>query len=191
MTGSAVAGVLVMAGVVFCVSATAKLRSPAAYRRFGAAIADTGLLPPSRRPQITAALAVTEAVTAAGLVTAATLMYAAGPGAVQTAQAALAAAVLLTAALSAGVAVVIRRGVVAPCACFGAASAQPLGTSHLIRNLTLLVVLLAGLAGTLFATPSTQPSAAAVGAFAGTVIALLLARWEDLASLLAPAARLR
>jgi hypothetical protein len=189
--GSAVAGVLVLASIVFCVSATAKLRSQAAYRQFRTAIADTGLLPRSLRPQITAALAAAEAVTAAGLVTAAAMMYAAVPGAVRAAQAAIIGAVLLTTALSAGVAAVIHRGVLAPCACFGASSEQPLGTSHLIRNSSLLALLLAGLAGSLFAGPATQVPAAATDAFAGSVIALLLIRWEDLASLLTPVTRVR
>jgi hypothetical protein len=105
-----------MAGVVFGASAAANLRSPAGYRLFRAAIAGTGLLPPCLLRSVTAALAAAEALTAAGLAASAVMMSAAAPGAVPLAQAALSAAVLLTAVLIADVAVVIRRGVPAPCA---------------------------------------------------------------------------
>jgi hypothetical protein len=187
-----VAGVLVMAAAVFGAAAGAKLRGPGAFRRFRAAIAGTGLVPRSALPWATAALAVTEAGTAAGLLAAAALVDASTPAGVRAAQAALAVAAVLTAVLIAGVAVVMRRGVAARCACFGAASGQPLGTTHLVRNIVLLALLLAGLAGSPFASHATPTGAgvaaitALLTAVAGGTVALVLIRWEDLAALVLP-----
>ncbi len=192
-----VAGMLVMAAAVFGASAGAKLRGPGAFRRFRAAIAETGLVPRFALPWVTAALVVTEAGATVGLVVAAGLVdspAAAGPASagVLVAQAALSVAAVLTAVLIAGVAVVIRRGVAARCACFGAASGQPLGTTHLVRNIVLMALLLAGLAGSPFASHAapTGAGAAAVTALltavVGGIVALVLIRWEDLAALMLP-----
>jgi hypothetical protein len=192
-----VAGVLVMTAAVFGASAGTKLRGPSAFRRFRAAIAATGLVPRFALPWVTAALAVTEAGAAAGLVVAAALVDSpastvpASAG-VLVAQAALAVAAVLTAMLITGVAVVIHRGVAARCACFGAASGQPLGTRHLVRNIVLLALLLAGLAGSPFASHATPTGAgvaavtALLTAVAGGTVALVLIRWEDLAALVLP-----
>jgi hypothetical protein len=208
--GNVVAGVLVMAAAVFGASAGAKLRGPGAFRRFRAAIAGTGLVPRAALPWVTAALAATEAATAAGLLAAAVLVDtpasaglvdtpvsaglvdASASAGVRAAQAALAVAAVLTAVLIAGVAVVMRRGVATRCACFGAASGQPLGTTHLVRNIVLLALLLAGLAGSPFASNAapTGAGAAAVTALltavVGGTVALVLIRWEDLAALVLP-----
>jgi hypothetical protein len=191
-----VAGVLVMTAAVFGASAGTKLRGPSAFRRFRAAIAATGLVPRFALPWVTAALAVTEAGAAAGLVVAAALVDSpastvpASAG-VLVAQAALAVAAVLTAMLITGVAVVIHRGVAARCACFGAASGQPLAGTHLVRNVVLMVLLLAGLAGSLFArhapaTPGVLAVTAVLTAVVGGTIGLVLIRWEDLAVLVVP-----
>lgn len=199
--GNVVAGVLVMAAAVFGASAGAKLHRRSAFRRFRAAIAGIGLVPRAALPWATAGLAVTEAGTAAGLLAAAVLVDApasaglvdaSASAGVRAAQVALAVAAVLTAVLIAGVAVVIRRGVAARCACFGAASGQPLGTTHLVRNIVLLALLLAGLAGSPFASHAapTGAGAAAVTALltavVGGTVALVLIRWEDLAALVLP-----
>jgi hypothetical protein len=181
-----VIAVLIMASVVFGVSAAAKVRSPVAYRLFSTSIADTGLLPGTMLRQAAAALTVAEAVIAAGAAASAGLMCAGTPGAVRAAQFALIAAIVLTATLVTGVAVVIHRGVRASCACFGASAGQPLGTIHLIRNVVLDSLLLGGLVSAGFAGTAIAVAAAALAVACGVTTALLFIRWEDLAGLLVP-----
>ena len=111
---------------------------------------------------------------------------AAAPGAAWPAESALAAAVALTVALAAGVAAVVRRGTRAHCACFGARSARPLGRLHLARNLCLLTVICAGLAGTPLASGHAGVTGAVLAMAAGAVAALLFIRWDDLAELYMP-----
>jgi methylamine utilization protein MauE len=181
--GELIVGVLSMAGIVFGASSAGKLRSGPAFRSFTAGLGDTRLVPARRLTAIGAVLAASEAVVAILLAVAALLVWA-GAG-VALAIGALAAAALLTSVLAAGVAVVMRRGVRARCACFGAASNQPLGPVHLIRNLSLLAVEVVGLAlSPLAAAPA--PAGGLVALLAGLVGALLVIRWEDLAALVLP-----
>ena len=83
----------------------------------------------------------------------------------------------------AGVAVAVRRGVTAPCACFGSGSRAPLGGVHLARNAYLLAVLVTGVASA--GLQRWQPGLASAGlaASAGGVSALLLTRLDDVAAL--------
>ena len=74
---------------------------------------------------------------------------------------------LLTATLTAGVAVVIRRGTRARCACFGAGSTRPLGGAHLFRNLALLAVLAFGLASNPLGHGHPGPAGTLAAAAAG------------------------
>jgi hypothetical protein len=81
----------------------------------------------------------------------------------------------------------LRRGNRAPCRCFGA-SAAPLGPRHVVRNLTLIVVAVLGVAATLREGQlDVAPSlvAGAVGMFAG----LLVTMFDDLLDLMRPPAR--
>ncbi|HET7018612.1 MAG TPA: MauE/DoxX family redox-associated membrane protein [Streptosporangiaceae bacterium] len=160
----------VMAALVFGASAAAKLASRNAYRRYRAAMA--GLLPPA----LAGGLAAAELAVALGL----------GAAAITGARApvALGAAALLTCLLIAGVAVMIRRGVRARCACFG--TSEPIGVTHLVRNLTLLGLVLAGLAASLSGAGTRQAAAAVMAVVAGGCLALLIVRWEDLAVLVTP-----
>lgn len=173
----------VMAALVFGASAVAKLRSRDAYLRYRAAMA--GLLP---RP-LTGALAAAEVAVALGL----------GAAAIATitgardlfALIALGAAALLTCLLIGGVGIVIHRGVRARCACFGATSSEPIGLTHLIRNLTLLGLLLAGLAASLDGAQAGEPAAIVMAVVAGACLALLIIGWEDLAVLVTPVPAIR
>ena len=178
--------ILCLAGCVFAASAAMKLRSRWAYSSFRDGLRETGLVPGRLLPSIAAALCWAEAAIAAGLLGAAVLTAAAISGAVPFAEFFLAVAAGLTGILAAGVAVVIRRGAHARCACFGAGSSRPLGPAHLARNLTLMAVVCAGLA----AVPQPQPQPILVGtlvaAAVGGVAALLFIRWDDVADLLAP-----
>lgn len=178
--------VLILATCVFAASATAKLRSRAAYRSFRAGLRETALMSERLLPTAVAVLPGAEAVTAVGLATAAVLVVTAGTGANPAAEAALTVACLLTAALTAGVTLVIRRGTQARCACFGAGSTRPLGGAHLFRNLALLAVLAGGLASNPLGHGHPGPVGTLVAVTVGAVAALLFIRWEDLAELFAP-----
>ena len=99
------------------------------------------------------------------------------------AQGALACAAALTAMLAAGVAATIRSGARARCACFGARAGRPLGRAHLARNAGLLAVLVTGLVAGPLAHGQPVPAAAALAAATGSLAALVIIRWEDLADL--------
>jgi len=178
--------ILSLAACVFAASAAAKLRSRRAYQSFRAGLRDTALMPERLLPVAVAALPGAEAVTATSLATTAVLAATAGSGANPAAEAALTCAGLLTAALVAGVAVVMRRGTRAHCACFGTGAGRPLGGAHLIRNLALLAVLATGVAGTPLGHGRPALVGTVVAAAAGAVAALVFIRWEELAELLAP-----
>ena len=96
---------------------------------------------------------------------------------------ALAGAAALMAVLTAGVAVAVRRGVTAPCACFGSSGRAPLGGVHLARNAYLLVVLVTGVASAGLQRWQPGLAAAVLAASAGGVPALLLTRLDDVAAL--------
>jgi Methylamine utilisation protein MauE len=150
---------------------------------------ETGVAPGRLLPAITAALCAAEAIIAAGLVTADALTAASTPGAIVLAEAALAAAALLTVVLAAAVAAVIRRGTEARCPCFGAGPSRPLGRVHLVRNLGLLAMIGAGLAGAMLTHGRPAVAGMVVAATAGALAALVFIRWEDLAELFAPIPR--
>jgi hypothetical protein len=178
--------VLTLTACVFCTSASAKLRSRRAYAAFRAGLQETGLLPERFRPAASAALSATEAAIAICLAAATVLSATGRPRAPLAAEAALTASAVLTAVLAVGVAVVIRHGTRARCACFGTGSARPLGAVHLVRNLALLATIGAGLATSPLGHGRPSPAAVTVAAGAGVVAALLFVRWEDLADLVAP-----
>jgi hypothetical protein len=181
--------VLGVAGCVFTASAAAKLASRRAYLSFRAGLADSGLIPGYALAVAAAWLAGAEAVLAAGLLCAAGLTAAAAPAAAWIAEPALGGAALLTAILAGGVAVIVRRGVLARCACFGAGSGRPLGRVHLARNLSLLAVVGTGLAAAPLAHGRPGPPGVALAAVAAVVAALLFIRWDDVAGLFTPIRR--
>lgn len=178
--------VLSLVACVFATSAIVKLRGPGAYRAFRAGIRGTGLLPERLLRAAVAMLAGAEVATAAGLACAAAAFAVAGPGMLLLAEAALAAAAALTAVLALGVAVVLRRGIRAPCACFGIRSDQPIGPVHLVRNLALLAVEGGGLAACALSAGRPAPVGLIVAAVAGLAAAMLLIRLDDLVALVAP-----
>jgi hypothetical protein len=191
-----ITAMLAMAAGVFAGSAAAKLRSRAAYRGFVTGLRDTRLIPGRLLKPGAATLAAAESACAIALVSAVALRLAWPAEAAGPTLAALAVAVALAAVLAAGVATVLRRGTIARCACFGAGAGRPLGAAHLVRNLCLLALLAAALAGLALAparwAPTGPPLASpaltgpGLAAAAGLVIAVLLIRWDDLAYLLAP-----
>jgi hypothetical protein len=183
---------LMTAVVTYGMSATAKLRSRQAYRAFRAGLAATALVSRPLTGPVAAALAGAEAAVAGLCATALTMTFVSRQGAPAVPAltgAALAGAAALTAVLTAGVAVAVRRGVAAPCACFGSGGRAPLSGVHLTRNACLLAVLVAGAVGAEIERWPPGPAAAALAAAAGGVSALLLTRLDDLTALFGTAAR--
>ncbi|MEU6722808.1 MauE/DoxX family redox-associated membrane protein [Nonomuraea wenchangensis] len=156
--------------VVFLASAASKLRSGRALRALATSLTAMRLVGRSRATAVAAALAVSECGVA---------LLLAVPF---TRRAGFAAAVVLLAVLTAGVAVVLRRGSGVPCRCFGASPA-PLSGRHLLRNLLLTAAALAGLtlpAGSL--TLAGWLIALLAGGLAGVILTLL----DDLVELFLP-----
>lgn len=178
--------VLCLAGCVFAASAASKLRDRQAYRAFRAGLRQTALVPPGLLTATAAVLCAAELAIAAGLFTGAALTSAAFSAAGLVSGSALAAAGALTAVLAAGVAVVIRRGTSANCHCFGAGSGRPLGWVHLVRNLSLLAVICAGLATDLSGSGTPSAGGLVLAAGSGLVASLLIIKWDDLADLFLP-----
>lgn len=181
-----VIAVLTLAACVFAASASSKLRSGQAYGTFRAGLREALLVPGRLLPMTAAALAIWEAIAAVGLAGAAVAAALSGPGASALAESALAAAAVLMAVLVAGVAMVVRRGTRARCACFGASSGRPLGRAHLIRNACLLAVLTAGLVGNPLRYDRPAPAGVVLAVVVGAAVALLFVRWDDLVGLFAP-----
>lgn len=88
--------------------------------------------------------------------------------------------------LAAGVQLAVRRGRTPRCFCFGRLG-QPLGRSHVIRNMVLAVSAVAGF-GLSLLTAGSGPDLAggAVAAAAAALAAGPLVFWDDLAALFAP-----
>ncbi len=175
---------LMTAVVTYGVSAASKLRSGRAYRAFRAGLAATALV---SRPLtgLAAAVLVTAEAAVTGLCAAALIMtfLSRAPAPALTGVALVACAAALMAVLTAGVAVAVRRGVTAPCACFGSGGRAPLGGVHLARNAFLLAVLVAGVASAGLQRWQPGLAAAVLAASAGGVLALLLTRLDDVAAL--------
>jgi Methylamine utilisation protein MauE len=120
-------------GLVFAVAAVTKVRSPSAYREFASWLAALPVPMAGNRalPAAFIAAEVTVVVLVAVPVAAmAGLLLAAGCLAVMTA----------------GTAVIVKRGARVPCQCFGPSS-SPLGARHVVRDGVLLVIALAGALG--------------------------------------------
>lgn len=177
---------LAVACCVYLASSTAKLRRRSAYRSFRAGLAETGLVSRRSLPATAAALAGGEALVTVSAAAAAGLTAANATGAAAVTAGALSLAIALTGVLAAGVAVIVRRGTRARCACFGSAADRPLGRPQLARNLGLLALLIAALACA--ARSHGQPAAggAIVAVIVGAVAGILLIRVDDLVALFAP-----
>ena len=185
--GDVALAVLTLGAWVFAVSAGSKLRGRRAYRGYRAGLRETGLIPERALPAIAALLAGAEALIAADLAVLAVVTSVAGERDVlPAAQGALAGAAALTAVLAAGVALTAHSGARARCACFGARAGRPLGRAHLARNVGLLAILVTGLVADPLAHGHAVPAASALAAATGSLAALVVIRWEDLADLFAP-----
>jgi hypothetical protein len=184
--------VLAMAAVVFGSSAGSKLRGSRQYREFRIGLGQAALVPDRMLAVTAALLAGSEAVTGAALAMALVFRASATPDAAWMAAGALALATALIAVLSAGVAMVMRRGVIAHCVCFGATTSnRPLGAAQLVRNIFLGVVLFAGIASTPLDHGSTSPVSFLVALAGGFSAGLVLTRSDDLVDLFRPIRKAR
>jgi methylamine utilization protein MauE len=155
-------------GVLFAASAFSKMRSAAAFRDFSAWLG--GLpLPAVRGRAVPAVMAGTEAV----IVVALLLPW--------TARAGLGLAAASLAVFAGGTVAVVRRGVRAPCRCFGT-SARPLGLRHAGRDL-----LLCAAAGAAAASggAAARPAAIALSLAAGLIAAAFVLFLDDITALFA------
>ncbi|MEU8030358.1 MauE/DoxX family redox-associated membrane protein [Streptomyces sp. NPDC049099] len=159
----------VLLGFVFAASAFAKLRGRAAFAGFTKGLAAMRVVPERGLRELAGVVAVTEAVVPVLLL---------APGTVRLG---LGLAVLLLSAFTLAVGVVLRRGTVASCPCFGAAQA-PFGVRHVVRNTVLTGVAAAGLA-TVGGGASGQGAGVLLAVLAGAVLASLVIRLDDLVAL--------
>ena len=148
-------------GVVFAWSAAGKV-TPAGFAAAVTMLREIGV---RTRTRLVAGLLVGAEVI--------TVVLLAVPG---TVRAGTVAAVVMLGVLTAGVAVVVRRGLAVRCACFGA-TASPLGVTHLVRNAVLLAC--AG-AEALSTASGANFAAGLVAAITGAVLAVLIVRLDDL-----------
>jgi hypothetical protein len=157
-------------GVVFLVSAWSK--RPGSFKEFSDSLAAMRLLPARSVVPVAAFVVFVEAAVVLLMV----LLPAPG----------FALAVVLLLAFAGSIGVVLRRGVQASCRCFGGSGAAPFRPHHIVRNLVLVAVAVAGLVAVLTG-PALTWQAAALGAVPGAVVALLVTRLDDLVALFAPA----
>ncbi|MCX4774949.1 MULTISPECIES: MauE/DoxX family redox-associated membrane protein [unclassified Streptomyces] len=163
-----------LVGVVFLVSFISKVRSRDAFRTFGAFLRDLRLLPtPLVRP-VALGIAVAECAVCG-------LLAAPFPA---PAAAGFTIAVALLTVFTAGIALLLRRGVRAPCQCFGE-SAVPIGLRHVVRNVLLAVLAGVGLS-TAFAAGPPQVGGAVVATLAGLLLGGLTVSLDDLVELFQP-----
>jgi hypothetical protein len=157
---------------VFTLALVSKVSSRAAWSAFVVSV--RAMLPVGGTLIAPAAMA-TAATEAAVIVLAALPLRWAG-------SAAFVLATGLLGCLTIAIVLVIRRGAAVPCRCFGA-SETPVGAPHVVRNLILVAAALLGLAGSLV-NGSFDPGFSAVAGVFGAFLGLLMARWDDLVSLL-------
>jgi hypothetical protein len=178
--------VLSLAACVYGASSAAKLASRYRFLAYQTGLRETELLPAHLLAPAARLLAGGEAAAAASLTAAAVLTAAGLPGATAVSAVALAGATMLACTLAAGIAVLVRRGIQARCACFGPGSASTLGRPQLARNLLMLALLAAGLAASQVRHGVPSPAAALLAAMSGALTATVLVRLDDLLTLFTP-----
>jgi hypothetical protein len=161
----------VLIAVVCLVAAIGKLSSPGGRRELGRMLARVGVPRRLVRPVATG-IVLTE-LSVAGL--------APWPG---TALVGMLLATALLGALTVGVTRAVRAGTSASCRCFGARGSR-LGRVHIARNAVLTAVAVAAVvAATAAPDPVLHPAGVALAVCAGTLGALAVIAWEDLAAVL-------
>lgn len=162
-----------LVGVVFVVAALGKLAGAANFEAFVQSVRGLRLLPPGW------AIAVARVIIGAELTVVALLAIPYS----DTAVAGFGLSAALSTVFAIAIAAAVRRGVTAPCRCFGASRA-PLGPVHIVRNALLTAVSALGAIGSIGGTPTL--AGAAVAAFAGLVLGALTIALDDLVNLFRP-----
>lgn len=159
---------------VFLISLLSKVRGKRAYADFRRSVVGWRVLS-RRRSALAAAIAVageTATVVLLALPWTRWVGFVSGAG--------------LLAAFTAGIVVVLRRGQLATCRCFGTSSTA-LNPTHVIRNVGLLVVCAVGAIGVVVSTGPPPDLAGSALALATAAMALLfVVRFDDVVALLAP-----
>jgi hypothetical protein len=160
---------------IFLIAVTGKAAGRGAFREFSRSVAAMRVIPPRAA---TSAAAMTVSAEMLVIILAAIPDRAAGA-------AGCALGATLSIMFSFAIAVGLRRGNRAPCRCFGR-SATPLGARHLIRNAMVVTVSVLGAA--VSGVGGTAHVAAAVLAVgAGVFLGLVIAAYDEIAELVAPA----
>jgi hypothetical protein len=169
----------VLIGTVFLVSAATKLRSPAAFAAFTRSVRKMKLVPAALVTPVAAGVVSGEVSIVALLAVPVDV----------TALLGLAVAAGLLTAFTVAIVLVVRRGTDLTCQCFGA-STVPLGRVHVVRNLVLLAVAVAGALATR-SGGQLHPADAAIAVTAGLVGGGLVTVLDDILRLFAPPAPAR
>lgn len=158
-------------GVVFGVSAVSKLRTRSQFHAFLRSL--------QRMKVVPGPLERASAVTVAAAEVAIVLLMAFPAKA--TGIMGFVVALGLLAVFTAAIVSVIARKIDTTCRCFGK-SDTPLGRQHVVRNLMLMVMAGAGLAGEITGT-SAEPGLLAVAAIAGLLFGGMVTMFDDLVAL--------
>ncbi|SES95722.1 MauE/DoxX family redox-associated membrane protein [Nonomuraea wenchangensis] len=165
-------------GLVFLVAVIGKVRGRAAYEAFRRSVPELVPLPRGAASAVLPALVVAAECAVVVLLTVE-----------RTAAAGLALAAAVLLAFTAGIGRALRAGVRASCRCFGM-TPSPLGRLHLVRNLALAALAVAGAAAVLAGAPGQpHPAGVALAVAGGALLALPAVFADDLAALFAPAPR--
>jgi hypothetical protein len=157
-------------GVVFLAAVTTKVRGATVFGRFADSLVSFAAVRYRwRRPVAVGVVAAEAAVPALLAVPAWTL---AGFG----------WAVLVLAAFTTAIVRSLRRGIRAPCHCFGS-SARPLGPGHVTRNVALGLAGLVGAVATASAPTGPTPAAVLAAAALGLALAVPVLWLDDLVDL--------
>lgn len=162
-------GMRCLIGAVFLISFAGKAARRGAFAAFVVSVRE--LLPLSRT--VTRAAAVLVVLAEAAIA----VLLALPPPTAHGAGFALAATLLV--AFTAAIAWSLRRGIRTPCRCFGA-SATPLGTRHVVRNLLLTTGAVAGGVAATAAAGALHPGGVLAAVFAGLLLGALVAVLDDL-----------
>jgi hypothetical protein len=167
----------VLLAAVFAISVLSKVHSRAAWQSYRSWLASLPVAP-LRASWAPAAPACAEFAVVVGV--------AIPLGSGDLAGAGLAAGSALCLALTAGLAIALRRGSWQPCHCFGASS-EPLGRQQVLRNALLTVFAITGMLGWAFAGHQrlgTGPAGLAViGGLSATIVIVF---FGDLVAILSP-----
>jgi hypothetical protein len=167
-------GIRCLLGTVFLISCCGKLVGRGAFGAFVASVRGMRVLPPVLARPV--ALAVVAAEAAVCLLVAVPARSAALAG--------FAVAAGLLAVFTAGIVLARRRGVRAPCRCFGP-SRVPLGSRQVVRNAVLAAVAVTGLVAAA-ERGSGRPAAMVAAALGGALLGGLVALLDDIQELFQP-----